>query len=182
MSAVYAERCGCPPPDRPEVHLTDAARRTAGDYLRREGLTDYVYVVQLIRRERAFRSWPLAHHHALYERLRERLGLPVVVHTVGSDETAAPAWCHRVERADILTVAALIERARLFVGPDTGPTHIAAALGVPTVAIHLGYPPEVCGARGETVNLVRQRQPFDDPAHTSPAEVLAAVEEQMIPT
>ncbi len=31
--------------------------------------------------------------------------------------------------------AALIEQAQLFVGNDSGPTHVAAALGVPTVAL-----------------------------------------------
>jgi len=31
--------------------------------------------------------------------------------------------------------AALVEKAQLFVGNDSGPTHVAAALGVPTVAL-----------------------------------------------
>jgi ADP-heptose:LPS heptosyltransferase len=32
-------------------------------------------------------------------------------------------------------MAAVISRARLFVGNDSGPTHMARALGVPTVAL-----------------------------------------------
>lgn len=176
MSAVYADRCGCPPPTRGAVHLSDAARERAEAVLAGLGVQEYVYVVQLVRRDRPERSWPLAHYHALYERLHERSGLAVLVHTHGSDEGAAPAFCRRLESLDILTVAALIERARLYIGPDTGPTHIAAALGVPTVAIHVGYPPEVCGALGDNVALVRQRRPLDDPALTSPSRVWDAVE------
>jgi ADP-heptose:LPS heptosyltransferase len=79
-------------------------------------------------------------------------------------------------RLDVLTAAAVIERARLFVGSDSGLTHVAGALGTPTVAIHLGYPPETCAALGDRVAVVRQRRPFDDPAATSPEEVLASVE------
>jgi len=53
---------------------------------------------------------------------------------------------------------------------------VADALGTATVAIHLGYPPETCAALGDHVALVRQRRPFDEPATTSPEEVLATVE------
>ena len=56
--------------------------------------------------------------------------------TTSSDDIAVPAFCVRLERLDILVAAALIERARLFLGPDSGLTHVAAALGVPTVALY----------------------------------------------
>ena len=138
-----------------------------------------MFVVQLIRRRRPERSWPLAHHQTLYRELRKRLPLPVIVHTVGSDETGVPDGCVPLASADILTAAALIERATLFVGPDTGLTHIAAALGVPTLAIHLGHPPEVCAALGDNVALVRQVEPYADPALTTPEQVLAALDRHL---
>jgi ADP-heptose:LPS heptosyltransferase len=180
MSAVYAERCGCPPPARGTVYLSDDARERADGVLTDLGVKEYVYVVQLVRRHRPQRSWPLAHYHALYARLHERSGLPVLVHTHSSDETAVPDFCRCVPWLDIFTVGALIERARLYIGPDTGPTHIAAALGVPTVAIHLGYPPEATGALGDNVALVRQRRPGDDPALVSPDAVWQAVERMQV--
>jgi ADP-heptose:LPS heptosyltransferase len=176
ISAVYAARCGVPAPDRGRLYLPEASRRAAGRYLERIGVKEFVYVVQSVRRRRPFRSWPLAHYQALVALLRERSSLPILVDTVGSDETTVPEACVRLAPLDILTAAAVIERARLYIGPDTGPTHIAAALGVPTVAIHLGYAPEVCGALGDNVALVRQRRPLDDPTLTSPDEVLDAVE------
>ena len=176
MSQVYAEKCGCLPPRRGAIYLSAEGRQGAAEFLRRHGLADFIYVVQLIRRERPLRSWPLPHYHELLRMVRRHFGCPILVHTFGSDETDTPGDCLRLERADILTVAGLIERARLYIGPDTGPTHIAAALGVPTVSIHLGFPPEVCRALGDNVALVHQRRPFDDPANTSPAAVFAAVE------
>jgi len=177
MSAVYAERCGCPPPPRGAVYLSHDARERADARLADLGVKkEYVYVVQLVRDSRPLRSWPLVHYHTLCARLHERSGLPVLVHTQGSDDTAVPSFCRPLHAVDIMTAAALIERARLYIGPDTGPTHIAAALGVPTVAIHLGHAPEISGALGETVMLVRQRRPGDDPALTSPDAVWDAVE------
>ena len=176
MSAVYAERCGVGPPARGTVYLSREGRERADALLIRLGVREYVFVTQLVRHNRPERSWPLAHYHALGARLHERSGLPVLVHSHSSDETAVPEGCIGLEPLDILTVAALIERARLYVGPDTGPTHIAAALGVPTVAIHLGYPPEVSGAVGDNVALVRQRRPLDDPALTTPDDVWDAVQ------
>jgi hypothetical protein len=176
ISAVYAARCGAPAPGRGRVYLPDASRRAAARYLEQIGVTEFVYVVQSVRRQRPFRSWPLVHYQTLLTLLRERSSLPILVDTVGSDETAVPDSCVRLESLDILTAAAVIERARLYIGPDTGPTHVAAALGVPTIAIHLGHAPEICGALGDNVALVRQRHPLDDPALTSPDEVLDAVE------
>jgi len=176
LSAVYAERCGVGAPVRGRVHLPEASRRAGARYLEQAGVTEFVYVVQSIRHRRPSRSWPLAHYHAVLGMLRARTALPILVDTLGSDETAVPEFCRRLPSLDILTAAALIERARLYIGPDTGPTHIAAALGVPTVAIHLGYPPEVCGALGDNVALVRQRRPLDNPALTTPDDVWDAVQ------
>jgi ADP-heptose:LPS heptosyltransferase len=172
----YARACGCPPPAKGIFYLSDDNRRAAADFLRGRGLEAFVYVAQMVRHRLPFRSWPLGHYHALLQLLHERLGLPIVVDTVGSDETALPRFCLDAGRLDVLTAAAVIARARLFVGSDSGLTHVAAALGTPTAAIHLGYPPETCVALGDRVAVVRQRRPFDDPAATSPEEVLAVVE------
>lgn len=46
-------------------------------------------------------------------------------------------------------LAAISRRARLFVGSDTGPMHIAVAVGTPTVSMHGTSQAEVCGAYGE---------------------------------
>lgn len=179
MSALHAAACGVPPPSQGRIYLTAEHRAAAARYLDEAGIRDFVYVAQVIRRRRAFRSWPLSHYNALYAGLRAQGSWTVVGDTTGSDETELPRTCHRLGRLDILTAAAVIERARLFIGPDSGLTHVAAALGTPTVSIHLGYPPESCRALGDSVTLVEQREPFDDPSATAPSAVLAAVEKRL---
>lgn len=176
MSATYAELCGCPPPAVGKIYLSDAHRRAAAEYAEAHGLDGFIYVAQVTRARRPFRSWPLRHYGELFRMLRGASDAPIVVDTAGSDETDVPDFCVKLPRLNILVAAALIERAQLFVGPDSGLTHAAGALGVPTVSIHIGYPPESCRALGESVYLVEQLVAFDDPASTTPEAVFRAIE------
>jgi ADP-heptose:LPS heptosyltransferase len=173
---IYAEACGVTPAPHGRVYVTEAHRREAGAHLDRLGVRDFIYAVQLVRGRRPFRSWPLAHHHELYEMMRRKTALPLVVDTTGSDDATLPDFCIPLGRLGILAACAAIERARLFIGPDSGLTHVAGALGTNTVAIHLGFPAETCAARGPHVHVVRQGEPFEDPALTTPARVMSAVE------
>src|SRR5690606_22175262 len=45
-------------------------------------------------------------------------------------------------------LAALCRRAALFVGSDTGPMHLAVAVGTPTISMHRPSRPAWCGAYG----------------------------------
>jgi heptosyltransferase II len=51
-------------------------------------------------------------------------------------------------RTDLLGLAGLLARARLLVTNDTGPMHLAAAIGTPVVALFGSTDPAVCGPRG----------------------------------
>lgn len=94
----------------------------------------------------AYKMWPAAAWIALAEWLRQR-GLAVVF--TGGDEPeelayvaaiagALPSDAPALDLAGTLTLGAaaeLIRRAKLYVGPDTAVTHIAAATGTPTLAL-----------------------------------------------
>jgi ADP-heptose:LPS heptosyltransferase len=45
-------------------------------------------------------------------------------------------------------LASLIRRSTLFVGSDTGPLHLAAALGITCVGLYGPTQPEICGPYG----------------------------------
>lgn len=79
-------------------------------------------------------SWPAEHFTRLGEALRGE-GLTVVV-TRGPDETVRrPAGAPEFAEG-ACALAALLERAPLVVSNSTGPIHLAAALGRPTLALH----------------------------------------------
>ncbi len=90
------------------------------------------------------KRWPPARYAALADRLHEEHGLRVVL--AGSTDDAAVAdEVRRLARAPVVdltgktggfgALGALFARCALFVGADSGPMHLAAAVGAPVVAI-----------------------------------------------
>jgi heptosyltransferase-1 len=57
------------------------------------------------------------------------------------------------------STARLAARAALFVGADTGPTHLAAAAGTPTLALFGPTPPERFGPVGPRAAVLREPPP-----------------------
>ena len=53
-------------------------------------------------------------------------------------------------------LAAVLSRCRLFIGNDSGITHLAAALGIRTIALFLDTDPRVWAPRGPRVELLRR--------------------------
>jgi lipopolysaccharide heptosyltransferase I len=71
----------------------------------------------------------------------ERAWAEFIVSQSRGTATLAPA-------TSLLELAALLQRARLFVGSDTGPLHLAAALGTPCVALFGASSADACGPYG----------------------------------
>lgn len=61
---------------------------------------------------------------------------------------------------DLVQLAALLRRCALLVTNDTGPMHLAAAVGTPILALFGSTDPAVCGPRGRgPVHVVYERVP-----------------------
>jgi ADP-heptose:LPS heptosyltransferase len=58
-------------------------------------------------------------------------------------------------RTDLVELAALLRKAALFVGSDTGPLHLAAAVGTPCVAMYGPSRPAKCGPFGDGHAIVQ---------------------------
>jgi heptosyltransferase-3 len=94
---------------------------------------------------KAYRDWPLAHFRALGERLLARWPQArLLVFGDAASRAAAAAFCAAfpglaASLAGTLPLrgsAAMMSLLDLYVGVDTGPTHLAGALGVPMVALY----------------------------------------------
>jgi len=91
------------------------------------------------------KNWPLER----YRELAERLPLPV-------------QWCAGPEEAldnavrieNLWDLAGWLRGARIYVGNDSGITHLAAAVGTPLVAIFGPTDPELWAPRGDRVHIV----------------------------
>ena len=101
------------------------------------------------------KRWPIAHYADLAARLEAR-GFDVLVIGGLQESELAHVIQNRAKRARDLTgrtdfaqIALLGARAAITIGNDTGPVHLIAAAGAPTIALFSSASdPAVCGPRG----------------------------------
>jgi heptosyltransferase I len=88
------------------------------------------------------KRWKPERYGALAQKIRAELGLPVIVTTGPGEESlysiianhsndSAPFHFH----ISFMQMIPLLKRARVLIGGDTGPFHLACALGTPVVGI-----------------------------------------------
>ncbi len=84
------------------------------------------------------KEWPIPAYHQLTERL-EAAGHTVLLNAGSATDPAASAIARgtraRVVSPSLRDFITLTRHAALVIGGDTGPVHLAAALGVPTLAL-----------------------------------------------
>lgn len=113
---------------------------------------------------RAIKQWPVERFADVGRRLVEHSGATIVLSGAAGDramvetvKSRLPA--HRVidvaGHIDLLTLAGLIERMDLLVTGDTGPMHLAVAVGTPVVAVFGPSDPARYGPRGPLDSVVR---------------------------
>jgi ADP-heptose:LPS heptosyltransferase len=115
----------------------------------------------------AAKNWPLENYRALALRLSP---LAPVKWTAGPVEPLEDA----VRFDDLYELACWIAGARLFIGNDSGISHLAAAVGTPVVALFGPTDPAVWAPRGDRVRILRA-----EPLSALPAERVAAACEKL---
>ncbi|MEW5876489.1 MAG: lipopolysaccharide heptosyltransferase I [Acidobacteriota bacterium] len=105
------------------------------------------------------KNWP-PHLFAKLARKLTELGLPVTVFWGPGERAIAEDVVRQAPKArlapptDLLQLASCLAAARAVVGGDTGPIHLAASLGTPTVAVHVATDPARNAPRGPRVAVV----------------------------
>lgn len=111
------------------------------------------------------KRWPLKNYLGLASLLREEQNAFVVIFTGpaedGQFKEDVDAYARgrlgiaHFEEPELITLAALIDRASLYIGNDSGPTHLAAVLGRPVIALFGPTDPGVWSPAGPDVEVVR---------------------------
>jgi ADP-heptose:LPS heptosyltransferase len=131
---------------------------------------------------RPAKRWPAERFGALAAGLdipAAVLGGPAEAPLAAAIVAAAPGAIDLTGRTSFAEIGALARRAAFCVGNDTGPTHLVAACGCPTLALFgADSDPALCAPRGTAVAVLR-RQPIGDIAV---AEVAAALAGMVRPT
>jgi lipopolysaccharide heptosyltransferase I len=100
--------------------------------------------------------WPAERYGEVARYLGKKRNLPTVVTWAGQKErlvadeiiVKAGGYAHLAPPTSLTEVAALARRSRLFLGSDTGPLHIAVAVGTPCVGLYGPMPVSRCGPYG----------------------------------
>lgn len=116
---------GCPRQEIPRASLPIEAQAENGDY-----------AVIHAAAAAAYKTWPSEGFLAAARHLKERWHLEPVFIGGDRDDFQAFSAYRVVAGAPLREVMRLIAGARIFLGNDSGPAHIAAAAGVPLVVLY----------------------------------------------
>lgn len=101
------------------------------------------------------KNWPMDRYAALAQKL-ERRGLRVAWSLGPAEEHLLPPnGAMRLAPESLVHLGRILARARGYVGNDTGITHLAAAVGCPTVALFGPTNATVWGPRGHAVRILQ---------------------------
>ncbi len=124
------------------------------------------------------KRWPAHCFADLGNRLSEQGIIPVILGTTNEAETSAaiardcPDALNISGQTSLYEIAVLARRAKLAVGNDTGPMHIAAAVGCPGIVLFSKHTdPVKHGPKGKKVVIMRK----DNIRELPPEEVFEAV-------
>ena len=117
----------------------------------------------------------------------QRAGLAVIINHGPGEEALAEAVRESSGgvavpvKCSVGELIALTRRASLFIGGDTGPMHLAAALRVPVVALFGPTRPERNGPYGTKSIVLRSPESLDNSSHTDhPDEGLMTIQPQAV--
>ncbi len=130
--------------------------RTADEFLRTAGLVTRRFAILNPGAGWPSKIWPAERYGELAQHLagvhemasvvvwgatnEQRLAERIVATSGGHGQLAPPT--------SMTELAAFCRRAGLFVGSDTGPVHLAVAVGTPTISLHGPSRADWCGAYG----------------------------------
>ena len=108
--------------------------------VRRVGLEPNGYLVLHLGARHAINRWPTEHFRALSERLRAETSYQIALFADREAEALADLAGDRVRVFGLIEPElfdTILSGARAMVGNDSGPKHLAAVRGVPTVSVHV---------------------------------------------
>jgi heptosyltransferase I len=141
LNRMLAELAGArPAPSRSEFHIPEADQDSVDSLLREKHLDRFIVINP--GGGWPTKRWAPERYGALAKRIRAELGLRAVVTTGPGEEMLYHTIAHNCEDAaplhvpvTFLQLLPLLRKALLVIGGDTGPFHLACALGVPVVGI-----------------------------------------------
>jgi len=110
------------------------------------------------------KNWPAENFAAVADWAAKRIRILLVT---GPAEDGAEKVKKAMKKANPLTaenlpligLAGILKKCRVYLGNDSGITHLAASLGLPAIALFGPTDPEVWGPRGAGVRIIHDKKP-----------------------
>ena len=148
----------------PRVNPADKDKRAARTFLRENSISENGKILAVHPGSGGrSKTWPAERYADVVEYFSSAEDVSIVLISGPADEWAKRELFERLSTsrpvvADGLPLpilAALMECCACYVGNDSGVTHLAAAVGVPVVAVFGPTDPAIWGPRGERVHVIR---------------------------
>lgn len=152
-------------PKQFEIAIDEDRRQSAISLLEKYGVRgEQDYMVFLVGGTEPAKQWPPENFARLAEVCKTRYDRPVVLLGAGAAEKRLAESVLRDSAVEIVNLVsqtclheaiAILQRACVVVGNDSGPLHIAAALDRPTVGLYGPTNPQVVGPYGQMDGVVQ---------------------------
>jgi len=123
----------------------------------------YVLIAAGGSSHRPGKRWPASHYGELCEWLVKHDIMPVLIGTkaeasvISTIEALCPQAINLIGRTDFADVAELARHAKGAIGNDTGPIHLIAVTGCPTLVLFSQFSnPTLCAPRGKNVMVMQE--------------------------
>jgi ADP-heptose:LPS heptosyltransferase len=173
QTEYYLSCIHCSGPLAPRISLESSALAWSAAYWARYSLESSQVLLVAPGSGANEKNWPPTFFAAVIGWWRDEIGGQAVVvlgpveEERGGLEPILSAGCAVARGLSLARLAAVISRANLYLGNDSGVTHLAAALGVPTIALFGPSDPRRWSPQGKCVSILRH------PIECAPCSVTA---------
>jgi lipopolysaccharide heptosyltransferase II len=149
-----------------EFFISDKSRSFIRDFLKKEGISDTDFLVVINPGANwDLKRWPRENFAELSDRLVEYFNAKIVISGAEKDLSLATDISNMMKAKPIIVagkttfkqLGALMERANLVISADSGPMHLAAAVGKNLIALFGPTDPKITGPRGRANTIVIQK-------------------------
>lgn len=178
---------------RPIVYLGQEDESAAETILSNAGIAKdepFITISPESRFAKASKEWPEEKFCDLVLRIQKKRKIKIITFVSPSSQKVYQGTIVVNNAPTMRSVAAVIKRSLLFIGCDSGLTHVASAFDINMVSVHMGYPVELCGALSPKAVIVssppflpagKRKGPFVDPNPITVDQVFDEVDKLIPP-
>jgi lipopolysaccharide heptosyltransferase II len=149
----------------PHLYVDPLAQQQLEKLLEREGIVQEKPVIacHVSSNNGQSKRWPIPYWAILIDKLIRGLNAQVILTGAPGDTPLIECVTHQMQekafnlagKTSLPQLVALLKRANLVISGDSGPMHIAAAVGTPLIAIHGPTDPALSGPISPTATVLR---------------------------